>query len=375
MLIHASAKDLAKAAATAAEMALHKSPQQILNNLLLTVGDGVASFSGSNLDGHMTATTAVEQTEPGLLHRNRYRGSVLVDARIAKLLAGFPDGALAKITQADGVTTLACGRARYRIETLEADLFPTHPEAAETVEMALSDADRRRLFALPAPAVCDELTRYNLCGINLKTVSGRLIACATNGHSLIKASVASDCLLPADGVIVPGKACATIAKLDGCTLRIAANFIEARTESIRLTHNLIAGTFPSYERVIPEPAGKSVEVDRKELIAALGRMAQVGERVTTPSAILKWADDELLLSLGNHADVASDVLPAITSGKAQTAFSISLISRLLEAFSTERIVFDTRVYGEPVRITVPGDNDLVSVAMPMRVQGVELEAA
>jgi DNA polymerase III subunit beta len=366
MLIHASAKDLARAAQTAAEMALNKSPREIMNSLLLTVG-GTASFSGCNFDGYMTATVSAEQTEPG---------SVVVDQRIAKLLAGFPPGALAKLTQANGVTTLACGRARYKIETLSADDFPEAFNADGAVELTLSDVDRRRLFAVPAPAISDEKTRQYLGGLNLKMSAGRLIACATNGHCLIKTSVASDCLLPADGMIVPERACVAIAKMDGCNIRIAPNFIEALTESIRLTHKLIDGTFPSYERVIPAPSGNTLEVDRKELIGALNRLAQVGERVTTPSAVFKWADDELSLGLGNHADVAEDVLPAVTGGKkSQTAFSIRLVSGLLEALAGEHVVFDSRAYGDPVRITMPGDDDLVAVVMPIRVQGIELEAA
>jgi DNA polymerase III sliding clamp (beta) subunit (PCNA family) len=319
MLIVASAKDLAKAAATAAEMALHNSPYAILNNLLLTARDGEVSFSGSNLEGHMTVTCRAEETKPG---------SIAVDARIAKLLASFTDGALAKIVHADGITTLSCGRARYRIETLPAEDFPSAFDTNSVAELTLSDTERRRSFGVPAPAVSDEKMRFYLLGINLKVDTGQLVACATDGHILIKTSVTPGCELPdsltcapesynklkadiseleasiselesdipdsegdsgigianlkwklADarktqsqalsGVIVPKDACASIAKMDGCIIRLASNCIEAATASQRLVHKLIEGTFPDYKRVIPPPTGNTCKVDRKELLDAI----------------------------------------------------------------------------------------------------------
>jgi DNA polymerase III subunit beta len=363
MLIVASAKQLAEAAAKAAEMSSHSSPQQILNNLLLTAGDGTASFSGSNLDGHMTVTIAAEQTKPG---------SVAVDGRIAKLLSGFPDGAQAKITMADGVCTLQSGRSRYRIDTLPAEDFPTPFVAEGAVQFSLSDTDRRRLFTVPAPAISDEKTRYYLCGLGLKCLGGRMVSCGTNGHILIRTSIVTD--RGFGDVIVPKEACAAIAKLDGCALKIGDNCIEAKTDACHFMHKLIAGAFPSYERVIPPTTGNILEVDRKELIAAFRRISHVTlEKSVTSSVVMEWVDDEVTLRLGNHSDVAEDTLPAITAGRAKTAFSIRLITDLLEAFSGERVVFDSGAYGAPVRITLPGDDDLISVAMPIRVQGLSLE--
>jgi DNA polymerase III subunit beta len=358
------AGDLTKAASTAAASSNSKSNIAMLSNLLVAVGDGV-SFTGSNLKGNMTAFAVAEVEEPG---------SVAVDGRIAKLLGGLPADATVKITSTD-VVTLQCGRSRYQVDTLPAADFPPSLTAGdEAVELVLSDDDRRRLFATPAAAISDEEARYYLRGVSLKLVDGRLVACGTDGHQLIRASIAaltsSDLLVR--GVIVPGDACATIAKLSGCTLRVSNNIIEARTEDRLFAHKLVEATYPGYERAIPAASAVNAEVDRVELIDALKRVLCVATKAKSVIKVaqLEWGNNELFLTLPRQPDVAADVLPAITAsnGKnSKTSFAVGAFIDLLDELDAERVLLDA---GEeewaPIRITLPGDDDFVAVRMPCR---------
>jgi DNA polymerase III subunit beta len=361
MLITAPARDLARAASAAAASSNDRSNIPILGNLLLTA-NGAVQFTGSNLEGWMTATVAAEITTPG---------NVAVDGRIAKLLAGLPPDGMAKITMANGVVTLTCGRSRYRVDNLPLEDFPPALVVGDATELTLSDTDRLRLFATPAFAISDEEARYYLCGLSLKLVDGRLVACATTGHQLIKTSVEAPpgCVLPQDGVIIPGKACTAIAKLDGCSLQINDKCIEAFTDTVHFSHKLIAATFPAYERAIPAPSGNSVEVDRLELIAALKRLLCVAtqEKSVVKLAALEWADDEMSLSLARQPDAAADVLPAITTGSGKTGLAVGMFIDLLGAISAERIMLDASDPGSAVRITLPGDDDFLAIQMPCRM--------
>jgi DNA polymerase III sliding clamp (beta) subunit (PCNA family) len=175
------------------------------------------------------------------------------------------------------------------------------------------------------------------------------------------------------GVIVPKDACVAISKMDGCIIRLGSNCIEAATASQRLVHKLIEGTFPDYKRVIPPRTGNTCKVDRRELLDAINRMSNVvsSEKNVTPAVVFDWEDDQLSLSLGRQLDAGSDVLSAVTSGGARTAFSIRLIGRLLGAISSEMIEFDSGPYGAPVLVSSPGDDGLVAVVMPIRIDGVK----
>jgi DNA polymerase III subunit beta len=360
MLITAPAKELAKAATAAAEMSNPRSTIPILGSLLVTADSTTVSFAGSNLEGYMDATVAAEVSATG---------SAALDGRIAQLLKSLPGDARAKLTVDQGVATLQCGRSKYRIGVLPAEEFPPFPTAEDAQELQFTDEKRRRLFEMPAYAISNEESRYYLNGLNLKYADAALDACATNGHQLIRTSIiGSTDWLPEKGVIIPAPACAVISKLDGCTLQINDKCIEAFTDTVHFSHKLIDATFPAYERVISEPSGNSVEVDRLELIGALRRMliVAVQEKTVTKVASLEWANDELSLGLLRQPDVAADVLPSTTGNGGKTALDIVKFTGLLGALAGERVVLDAGDAISAVRITLPDDDDLVAIQMPCR---------
>jgi DNA polymerase III subunit beta len=361
VLITASAKGLASAARTAAEMSARDSSVPIRTNLLMVARNGCVAFTGTDSIGSMTATAKAETAKAGC---------VAVDGKVVKLLAEFADGAVVEISTVDGAVNVRCGRARYRVDTLPADEFPAPLKESKAAEITISDADRRRLFMTPAVAIStDELVRPSYCGLSLKSAGGRLVACATDGHQLIKTSVACDAALPAQGAIVPRQACAAIAKFDGCAIRVGARLIEAKTNARHFVHRLVEGIFPAYEHVILVPSGNTVEIDRRELIAALNRLLLVaakGEGLGSVAA-LDWGDNELRLFVSRQKDVASDALPAVTCGRGKTGLVMGIAIKLLGAFSAEKVTLDASDLRSPVRITLVGDNDLVALQMPCRV--------
>lgn len=356
MLISANIQDLTKAAKEAARLADPKAEALVMRNLLLTARAGKVTFTGSGLAGSMSATVVAEVAKPG---------SAAVDGRVAKLLGGLPPDGTAKITGANDAVTLTCGRSRYRVDALPADQFPPALTAGESpAGITLSAADCRRLFELPAFAISRDRTRNSLCGLSLKSAGGRLVACGANGSQLIRTSVAATSEV--SEIVIPHEACELIAALGACTITASNCIVQACTDTRCLVHKLIDGVFPPYERVIPAPSGISVEVDRVDLIAALKRVlvAATTEKAMTKVAALEWRDGELSMSLTKQPDIAADVLKVATCGSGKTAIAVEPFIGLLGALEGERVLLDTAAPSTAVRITLPGDDDLVGIQMP-----------
>lgn len=68
------------------------------------------------------------------------------------------------------------------------------------------------------------------------------------------------------------------ASTDNVTMALSENKVRISFEDITLTSKLIDGTFPDYERVIPTDNDKILEVNVKELAAAVDRVSVVTER-------------------------------------------------------------------------------------------------
>ena len=61
-------------------------------------------------------------------------------------------------------------------------------------------------------------------------------------------------------------------KPEKVTLRRSKALLAMETETIVFTTKLIDGTFPAYERIIPEASTNTITCDRGEIIAALKRI-------------------------------------------------------------------------------------------------------
>ena len=130
-------------------------------------------------------------------------------------------------------------------------------------------------------AISTEETRYYLNGIYIhaKDVDGANVmrAVATDGHRLARVEIPMpEGASGMAGIIVPRKAVLEVEKLledaDG-TIDIALSETRIRFtfESIVITSKLIDGTFPDYERVIPDGNDKKLEVDGKSFASAVDR--------------------------------------------------------------------------------------------------------
>ena len=142
-----------------------------------------------------------------------------------------------------------------------------------------------------------------------------LRAVATDGHRLAQVELP----LPSGakdmpGVIVPRKTVLELAKLveDGegeVRIELSPSKIRVSTARVVLTSKLIDGTFPDYERVIPQGNDKRMEVDN-------AAFAQAVDRVSTLSSDkgravkLTITDGKLTLSVNNpDSGSATEELP------------------------------------------------------------------
>ena len=110
-----------------------------------------------------------------------------------------------------------------------------------------------------------------------------LRAVATDGHRLARFEMP----LPAGaenmpGVILPRKAVAELRKLveeagDAIQISLSESKVRFNFDHIVLTSKLIDGTFPDYQRVIPQGNDKVVEVNPKTFSTAIDRVSTISD--------------------------------------------------------------------------------------------------
>ena len=293
---------LVKALAHVASVVERRNTIPILSNVLLSAAKNELKLTATDLDIELVETVPCKA---------KGEGATTVPAHMFHdIVRKLPDGSDIELTRdgEQGRLTIACGPARFSLQTLPADDFPSLSVEDLGHAFSLAAKDLKRLIEKTKFAISTEETRYYLNGIYLHAAKSDgkalLRAVATDGHRLAQVELP----LPSGakdmpGVIVPRKTVAELARLaedsDG-DIRIELSPAKIRISGPRvvLTSKLIDGTFPDYERVIPQNNDKRMEVDN-------AAFAQAVDRVSTLSSDkgravkLSLSDGKLVLSVNN----------------------------------------------------------------------------
>jgi DNA polymerase-3 subunit beta len=267
-------------------------------------------------------------------------GEVAVSAdRLGALVGAIAAGATVVMTVAKGgVLTVTSGNGRYRLPTADAPAALAITTGKVT-EIEISTVDLLTLFA-PLPAAASEPTRFYLCGLFLHGVTGRLCAAATDGVTLLQASVAADKAFPCS--IVPTSAAATMMRLVKATrpeklkLRRGGPLLDLVAPDFICTTRLIDTAYPEYESILPAPSANVAACTQSDLSAALERLTATA--VILPLVALRWTEGRpLQLFLPRQPDDGADIVAARTTGFAQIALSLPALADLVAEFGSEEL--------------------------------------
>ena len=243
----------------------------VLANLLVNVGAGRVSLTGTDLEVEMVAATDAQDTEAG---------EITIPARkLFDICRALPDGVKVDIKQTGERVNLNAGRSRFTLATLPASEFPVIENIELVDRVTLPEAAMKYLMDRTAYAMAHQDVRYYLNGMLLDLRDGALRCVATDGHRLAM----SETTVEGNGgnrrqIIIPRKGVLELQGLfesgeGGVELEFGRNHLRVRRGDVQFTSKLIDGRFPDYEAVIPIGADKEVHVGRDEFRASLQRAA------------------------------------------------------------------------------------------------------
>lgn len=269
----------------------------ILRNLLLEATKGRLSVGATDLD--MEITDGVECD--GI-------GSITVEADLlAGLLQKMPSGAECSLTFDDGDPRLIlkCGRSRYQLPVLPASDFPHLADGGLDEKITVDTGAFEGLIAKTDFAISTEETRYYLNGLYLhQPEPGLMRAVATDSRRLALADMPAPKGYGASGIIIPRKAIREVTRLlaaagENVTLQFGPTKFRLEAGDSILTSKVIDGSFPPYQRVIPDINPRAIVLDKHILAAALERAAVMNAERSVPTK-LEFEAGSLRLTIRNQ---------------------------------------------------------------------------
>lgn len=363
MKLECNRKDLFEALSFLVPVSSARTALPILQTVRMTAdGTGLTILA---CDGEMWAErkTLATVSEPG---------AVCVQAKLlGDIVSSLPDGTVS--FEHNGTALfLRQGASEWRMLALPAEEFPSIPEVNPTAEIELAMGELRDAVNGVSFAVADDNSRPVLTGV-LFTYDGKLLTLvATDTHRLAVMKMDREGLGSDVTAVVPEKALRAIRNLPlSDTDRIRVRFEETRlgvdSGDSKVVSQLLAGSFPNWERVVPSECTRTWVLDRTELLDNVKRAMIMARDNAFRIRFTGHGEQVQITARSEEKGEAKEEVAAVSkNGDIDIAFNGNYILQAIGALKSDGIRAEMT---EPSRAAVfrPVDesNNSFCVIMPM----------
>lgn len=315
MKIRVERDALADAVAWVARSLPNRPTAPILSGMLLSAdGDAVTLSS-------FDSTTSAKVALPAQVHDE---GTVLVSGRLLAEIARSLPNKPVELDADHSKVELICGSARFTLQTLPVDEYPTLPDMPTQAGTVDASTFERAVAQVFVAAGRDELLSV-FTGVRVEIDGETLSLLATDRYRMALKEITWNPSTPdAEGaVLIPGKVLSDTAKAmtGGDEVTISLSTTEAEGEGLagfvgegshgkrEATTRLLSQSFPKVRHLMDVDGTVNVRVSRDELLGAVKRVKLVAERNTPLRMVIN--DDHVTLeaATGDQAQ-GTEAIPA-----------------------------------------------------------------
>lgn len=344
----------------------------ILSNVKLEATEGGLLLTATDMD------IAVVEKVPADISRE---GATTVSAHtLFDIARKLPEGCQVECTgdAAVGKLTIRAGSSSFTLAVLPVEEFPVFEEGDFTHHFTLGRNDLLAMLEKTRFAVSTEETRYYLNGIYLHTLEldgGAVMrAVATDGHRLARIELTQpNGAGGMPGIIVPRKTVGEVKKIvaeseQDVDVSVSDTKIRFLCNGITVISKLIDGTFPDYERVVPQANDKLLEVDARALAESVDRVSVISSDKTRAIKLSLSGGKVELSATSQENGIASETLEAAYSADPiEIGFNARYLMDVLMQIDGETVQCLLADSAAPCLVRDPADIGALYVIMPMRV--------
>jgi DNA polymerase-3 subunit beta len=342
----------------------------ILSNVLIeTVGDNAVRFTATDLEISLVETIPAAVEVGG---KTTVSGRMLHD--VVRKLPGEAEIFLS-LNDAGTRLIVESDKSHFELAILSPEDYPSVAIAELPHQFKLPTKMLLSLFGRTAFSMSTEETRYYLNGIFLHaTETGELRAVATDGHRMARMQGP----LPKGaeqipGVIISRKTINQIQEMmsegeQEVEIGLSSTQLSVKLSNAYLISRLIDGTFPEYERVIPQNTDKLIKFDPAHLAIVVDRVATMSSD-KTHGVKLRVQDGKITFTAdGNEMGTADEeMLVDYDATPVNLGFNAKYLLEIAQSIKETGAEMALRDEESPVIIQASEEKDALYVLMPMRI--------
>jgi DNA polymerase-3 subunit beta len=354
-----------------------RSTLPVLSNILIATDEGRLRLSATNLELGITCWIAA---------RIEQEGSTTVPARTFSDLVNTLPGEQVSLSLDANTQTLNVrgGSSTNDIKCIDAQEFPPLPVPDMEGAVQLNVADFREMIQQVAFAASADEARPVLMGVLLQVDKDKLTMAAADGFrlSVRKATLSQPAPAPLNAII-PARCLTELARVasDGdaplnMVLPKGRGQVVFRVKDVEVTSQLIDGTFPDYQQIIPRKYSSRTLVSTASMLKACKQaeiFAREGSNVArlnikSGNGQLQPSEVEITATSEETGKNETIVEATVDGGGVLIAFNVKFLREALEVVKTPNVALETSAANAPgVVRPVGGEEEFLHVIMPMHL--------
>jgi len=374
-------ENLSRGLAVVGRAVANRATLPVIHNVLLSVDQSMLKLSATNLEIAMTTWVGAKIEE---------EGSITVPARLlSEFVNSLPNDPInLQLDEGSGLLEISSGNSKAHINITDASEFPPIPTVDDGITAEVDPLVLRSAITRVAFAAATEESRPVLTGVELKLDESKFTMAAADGFRLAVHHGALLKLVPEEmSVIIPARTMSELNRLISdreepveILMTPAKGQVMFRIrggDTVEIVSQLLQGTFPNYEQLIPQSYTTRAVMDLPTVLRA-ARTASIfardgsniirmhlmpAEADTEPPKVEISARSE---EVGDNEDTVD--LDEIEGEEGKIAFNSRYLLDVLSVLEKGKIALETTTSSSPGVFKPTDSDDYIHVVMPMFVQ-------
>ena len=352
-----------------------RSTLPVLANILIATDEGRLRLSATNLEMGITCWIGAKIEE---------EGSTTVPSRtFSDLVSTMPNPQVSlSLDTRTQTLNVRSGASTNDIKCIDAQEFPPLPVPDFESAIQINVADFKEMIQQVAFAASTDEARPVLMGVLVNVDKDTVTMAAADGFRLsVRKATLSSPVAQSVSAIVPARALLELARVaaDGeqmiqMVLPKGRGQVVFRVKDVELVSQLIDGTFPDYQQIIPRSYKSRTLVSTASLLKASKQaeiFAREGSNVVRlniknsgelqPGEVEISAHSEETGSNETIVEASVDGIPLLI------AFNVKFLREVLEVIKSPNVVIETSAANAPGVVRPVGDDHFLHVIMPMHL--------
>jgi DNA polymerase-3 subunit beta len=347
-----------------------RTPTPALQCVRITGQDGHLKLAATDTEVSLTLT--IDRVD---LQQD---GDILIPADKFSQIARSCDDATITIASDSESLLVRSSDSRFKVFGFPITEAPDIPNFdSDDPDFTIDAAQFRELMEKTVFAAASDHSRYAINGVLLDRTGKTLRLVATNGHRLALASGVCDGDKEDQQCIIPTKAMVLLRRLlqdEGVVSvrvdngRVIFHIDDGANTTATLSSNLVEGTFPPFEDVIPKDLDQKVSINTDVLSRAVRRAHLMTNEESRGVRLIFDGDKLVITSRAPETGEAEVEVPisGFTGERMEIGFNPVYIIDALKVVGTDEIVMELKRSDKPGLIK--SGNNFVYVVMPVNLQ-------